>query len=260
MHASAAGMLLGGVVAAAVGLTAVAGHGAAVEGLTADHLLGGPPTPSEDGPIKTSRWSEDAPPVPLAPPAHVDATPVASNALTDQPPAILIPPPSLTQAAFRARRHPAQPRMTFAVGDAQAPEVRALGQAFAVAAQPGEPARFDARRLLVRIGPAPRDRKQGRWFIFAAGSGDAFGLNMIKDPVRGGWRRAGWSVERLAEYGKAQVGVGWRRGDAQVALSAARREIAAYGVSREDTVVGVTFTVSGKPPAKTRFEQRLPRR
>lgn len=100
----------------------------------------------------------------------------------------------------------------------------------------------EVRQFLVRIGPKAQDRKKGRWFVFAAGSGDAFGLNLIRDPEKG-LRRAGWSVEKLAEFGKAQVGVGWRRGPTQVSLAASRREIGAYGISQEDTVVGVTVSV-----------------
>jgi len=114
------------------------------------------------------------------------------------------------------------------------------------------------KRLTLRIGPTASVRKKGRWFIFAAGSGEAFGLNLVRDPIRG-WKPAGWSVEQLAEFGKAQLGIGWRKGARQVSLSAARREISAYGLSREDTVVGVTFSVSGRAPARPRYEQRLPK-
>jgi len=116
---------------------------------------------------------------------------------------------------------------------------------------------LDLKHLALQVTSNERVRGKGRWFLFAAGSGQAFGLNLLRDPVRG-WKPAGWSVERLAEFGKAQLGIGWRKGSRQIALSAARREISAYGISREDTVLGVTFTVSGRKPDKTRFEQRLP--
>ncbi|MDB5429532.1 MAG: hypothetical protein JWP35_648 [Caulobacter sp.] len=101
---------------------------------------------------------------------------------------------------------------------------------------------IDAKALMVRFGPTSTDAKRGRWFIFAAGSGKAFGLNMVRDPVAG-WRRAGWSVERLAEFGKIQLGLGWRKGPTQVSVAASRREIGAYGISREDTVIGLSFSV-----------------
>lgn len=101
---------------------------------------------------------------------------------------------------------------------------------------------LDGRALLVRIGPSQQDAKRGRWFVFAAGSGKAFGLNLIRDPVQG-WRRAGWSVERLAEFGKVQLGLGWRKGPTQVSVAASRREIGAYGLSKNDTVVGLTFSI-----------------
>lgn len=262
MRARAAGVVLGIIVSGAVGLTAVAVRGAAVDDLTSADLLGGPKTDPADEPISAGRWLEDTPTELAGGPPEPAAVPAPMQIAAASPAArasAALPPPSITQVAFRETRHPAARRARLEVTDGRAPDTRTLSNAFSIAQPPSEPDRFDAKRMLLRIGPAPQDRKQGRWFIFAAGSGEAFGLNMIKDPVRG-WRRAGWSVERLAEYGKAQVGVGWRRGDSQLAFSVARREIAAYGVSREDTVVGVTYTVSGKPPAKTRFEQRLPRR
>jgi hypothetical protein len=101
---------------------------------------------------------------------------------------------------------------------------------------------IDTHALLVRLGPKPADAKRGRWFVFAAGSGKAFGLNLIRDPVAG-WRQAGWSVERLAEFGKVQLGLGWRKGATQMSVAASRREIGAYGLSREDTVFGLSFSL-----------------
>ena len=101
---------------------------------------------------------------------------------------------------------------------------------------------IDTHTLAVRLGPTPTDAKRGRWFLFAAGSGKAYGMNLIRDPIAG-WRRAGWSVERLAEFGKIQLGLGWRKGASQVSVAASRREIGAYGLSREDTVFGVSFSL-----------------
>lgn len=109
--------------------------------------------------------------------------------------------------------------------------------------RPIDDAAGEVKEILLRIGPKEEDRNKGRWFVFAAGSGEAFGLNLIRDGGKGRLRRAGWSVEKLAEFGKAQVGVGWRRGSRQISLAASRREIGAYGITQEDTVVGVTVSI-----------------
>lgn len=110
---------------------------------------------------------------------------------------------------------------------------------------------FDARRLGLQVDVSPAHGKKGRWFAFAATSGDALGFN-FGDKGRKGQR---WSVEKLAEYGKAQIGLGWRKGPMQISAAATHREIGAYGYSREDTVFGLSFTVSGGkrlPPPKAR--------
>ncbi len=244
-----------------------------------------------DAPIRTGRWDEAPAPVlallggpatdaPLAPTAVQGPIPRAAAQL-----AALTPPPSAEAQARGLTARPAVIRSRVALASVS-PKVLAGGPALRVsvstdrdatetgsglaieqsagsafATRPARPSQpFDAKQLLLSIAPEPADQAKGRWFVFAAGSGEAFGLNIIRDPARGGWRRTGWSVERLAEFGKAQLGVGWRRGDRQVAVSAARREIGAYGFKREDTVVGVSFTVSGRPIKPPKFEQRLPKR
>lgn len=244
-----------------------------------------------DAPIRTGRWDEAPAPVLalLGGPAS-DAPPSPTAAPTPGPRrtiqlAALTPPPSSEAQARGLGAPPAVIRSRVALAsvspkvlsggptlrvsvstDRDATETGSglgiedgAGSAFAPRpARPSQP--FDAKQLLLSIAPEPADQSKPRWFVFAAGSGEAFGLNIIRDPVRGGWRRTGWSVERLAEFGKAQLGVGWRQGDRQVAVSAARREIGAYGYKQEDTVVGVSFTVSGKPTKAPRFEQSLPKR
>jgi hypothetical protein len=244
-----------------------------------------------DAPIRTGRWDDAPAPVlallggpaadsPIAPPtiqAPASRSTIQLAALT--------PPPSAEAQARGLSARPAVIRSRVALASVS-PKVLAGGPTLRVSvstdrdatdigsglaiedrsspafvprpARPSQP--FDAKQLLLSIAPSPVDQGRGRWFVFAAGSGEAFGLNIIRDPVRGSWRRTGWSVERLAEFGKAQIGVGWRQANRQVALSAARREIGAYGYKQEDTVVGVTFTVSGKPIKAPRFEQSLPKR
>lgn len=104
---------------------------------------------------------------------------------------------------------------------------------------------FDTRSWGLQFDLNPNEARKGRWFAFAATSGDAFGFNLFGDPARSGVKRNRWSVERLAELGKFQLGLGWRKGPTQVSVAATRREIGAYGYSKEDTVFGVTFSVSG---------------
>lgn len=244
-----------------------------------------------DAPIRTGRWDQAPAPVLALLGGPASEAPVAPTAIQTPAPraavqlAAVTPPPSADAQARGLTGRPTVIRSRVALASvspkvlAGGPTLRVAvstdrdatdtgsGLAFAGAASSAfapRPARasqpFDAKQLLVSIAPTPADRTRGRWFVFAAGSGEAFGLNIIRDPARGGWRRTGWSVERLAEFGKAQLGIGWRQGDRQIALSTARREIGAYGFKREDTVVGVTFTVSGRPIKPPKFEQRLPKR
>ena len=245
------------------------------------------PVDDPDAPIATGRWAENAAPVELAGgPAPVAVAAIAPEpirlshptaapaeprlALLDVPAAparapIAVP---LSRMAFSpttdSRPAAPEPRISLTVSDqtfaAPGAGLDATTSVFSeplISFRPSHPG-SDSRRLALRVGPSQTVGKKGRWFIFAAGSGQAFGLNLLRDPLRG-WKPAGWSVEQLAEFGKAQLGIGWRKDSRQVAASVARREMGAYGISREDTVFGITFTVSGKPPAKTRFEQRLPR-
>jgi hypothetical protein len=87
----------------------------------------------------------------------------------------------------------------------------------------------------------------GRWYLFAAASGQAVGLNMTRDER--GWDRAGWSTDSTgALVGDAQVGVGWRKGDVQSSFGVIHREVKGrhmvFGqTTRDDTVAAVTFSI-----------------
>jgi hypothetical protein len=243
-----------------------------------------------DAPITTGRWAENAAavelaggpastlapetaPTPAPEPIRLartaaPAAPVLVASLAPQRPAAAPVSVPLARIAWAppasAPRLEPERRINLTVSDqALSAPGAGLDIASSVFSEPVAAARpsrspIDVKRLTLRVTANERVKGKGRWFVFAAGSGQAFGLNLLRDPLRG-WRPAGWSVEQLAEFGKAQLGVGWRKGSRQVAVSAARREISAYGVSREDTVLGLTFTVSGRAPAKTRYEQRLPK-
>ena len=90
---------------------------------------------------------------------------------------------------------------------------------------------------------------QGRWYLFAAASGRAVGLNMLKND--NGWDRAGWTTDSASSLvGDAQLGVGWRRGDLQTSLGYVHREMKGAHMifgqdTREDSMVA--FSLSIKP-------------
>ena len=78
------------------------------------------------------------------------------------------------------------------------------------------------RALGVGDGSSFGDR--GRWYLFAAASGRAVGMNMLHNEA--GWDRAGWTTDATSSLvGDAQVGVGWRKGPLQTSLGYVHREI-----------------------------------
>lgn len=103
-----------------------------------------------------------------------------------------------------------------------------------------------AERLGVRDGRRFGD--QGRWYLFAAASGRAVGLNMTRDRD-GGWTQAGVSQDsNSALISDLQAGVGWRKGHIQASFGYLQRKIkglqSIFGVEgREDNVVAVTVSV-----------------
>jgi hypothetical protein len=66
---------------------------------------------------------------------------------------------------------------------------------------------------------------RGRWFLFAAASGRAVGLNMLPT-AQGGVQRAGWSSEPTnALVSDAQAGVGWSKGMVQASFGYVHRDV-----------------------------------
>ncbi|MBO9542978.1 hypothetical protein [Caulobacter sp.] len=102
-----------------------------------------------------------------------------------------------------------------------------------------------ASNIMSKTRASAEDLKRGRWMLFAASSGKAYGLNLIRDTIDG-WRNAGYSEERVARFGSRQVGLGWRKDNRQVSLTATRRKLNSIDYSDKDTVVGVTVSVRGK--------------
>ena len=79
---------------------------------------------------------------------------------------------------------------------------------------------------------------RGRWYLFAAASGQAVGLNMT--PGAPGLPRNSWSTETTsAMISDAQAGVGWRKGDMQASFGYVHREIK-----------GEQFEFNGANPSK----------
>jgi hypothetical protein len=104
---------------------------------------------------------------------------------------------------------------------------------------------LNASNLMSKAAASAQDLKRGRWMLYAASSGKAYGLNLIRDTF-GGWRNAGLSEEKLARFGSRQLGLGYRKDNRQVSLTATQRKYRGIDYSDKDTVVGVTVSVRGK--------------
>jgi Uncharacterized protein conserved in bacteria (DUF2219) len=99
-------------------------------------------------------------------------------------------------------------------------------------AEAGAMLRFGADmgdRVMSRLGVQASDPStfagRGRWFLFAAASGRAVGLNMLPT-AQGGLQRGGWSAEPSnALVSDAQAGLGWSRGMVQASFGYVHRDV-----------------------------------
>jgi hypothetical protein len=97
------------------------------------------------------------------------------------------------------------------------------------------------------VGDGSQFGDRGRWYLFAAASGRAVGLNMLRGSE--GWDRAGWTTDPTSELvGDAQVGVGWRKGAVQTSLGVVHREVRGENMifgqkTRDDTVAAFSFSI-----------------
>lgn len=97
------------------------------------------------------------------------------------------------------------------------------------------------------VGDGARFGDQGRWYLFAAASGRAVGLNMLRSDA--GWARAGWTTDQSSTLvGDAQIGVGWRKGAMQTSLGVLHREVKGqhtyFGYQSEpDTLAAFSFAI-----------------
>jgi len=106
------------------------------------------------------------------------------------------------------------------------------------------------RAMGVKDGSSFGDR--GRWYLFAAASGRAVGLNVLHGD--NGWDRAGWTTDQTSTLiGDAQLGVGFRKGPMQTSLGYIHREVKGahqlWGVENHDDSL-VAFSLQIRPGSK----------
>jgi hypothetical protein len=102
--------------------------------------------------------------------------------------------------------------------------------------------------LGVRDGSKLENR--GRYYLFAAASGRAVGMNMLRDSD-GALHKGGWTSDPASSLvGEAQVGVAWRKGEMQTSFGYVHRDYQATDNSlrgfegRDDDRVAFSFTLS----------------
>lgn len=189
-------------------------------------LAGGPAAEPAPAPLQTAQAAPDARPAvkTLAPPRR--------HAAADTTRSMSVRPPVLTLVRAAPR-----PLRLAKVEDIEI-------QPFA---PPGQQTLFkrlsvDTSALMGKISTSARDAQKGRWTLFAASSGKALSMNVVRDTMNG-WRGAGLSQDRLAGFGTHQVGLGWRKGSRQLSLSATRRKLRAQDYSERDIVYGVSLSI-----------------
>ena len=98
----------------------------------------------------------------------------------------------------------------------------------------------------VKDGAAFGDK--GRWYLFAAASGRAVGVNMLRG--ENGWDRSVSTDPTSKLVGDTQVGIGWRKGAMQSSFGYVHRKVKGdhlmYGVDPHDDDM-VAFSLSLKP-------------
>ena len=89
---------------------------------------------------------------------------------------------------------------------------------------------------------------RGRWYVFAAASGQAVGLNVLRSSD-GDWSRAGFTTDNSSKLlSDGQAGVAWRKGDMQASFGYVHRSIKArdqlMGMSsQKDEMVALSFSL-----------------
>ena len=109
--------------------------------------------------------------------------------------------------------------------------------------------RRKAEGLVDRLGVSDGARfgDRGRWYLFAAASGRAVGLNLQR--ANGDWSNRGLSTDpSSALVSDVQAGVGWRKGSVQASLAWMRRKVKAAQTlmgwdHRDDSMVALTVSI-----------------
>jgi len=89
---------------------------------------------------------------------------------------------------------------------------------------------------------------RGRWYVFAAASGQAVGLNMLRNQD-GDWSRAGFTTDNNSKLiGDGQAGLAWRKGPMQASFGYVHRSIKAKDhimgmATQKDEMVAMTFSL-----------------
>lgn len=200
---------------------------------------------AEDGPIATGRndWVRYGE-LPSAPSPAVQ--PAAEAARAEEVENLVARAGEAALAQYEATERKALNLTLAAVSDAPF-ELPRDAQALAFP----EPA--PSREVRVELGkdaapavPVPVRAERAKIFAFAAVKGDAAGM-VIRDRSARGLRapEGRWAVEKIANIGDVQLGVGWRKGAVQASIALIDREIRIEG--REKHEGFLAFTLSVKP-------------
>ncbi|GEM_PF-2071341 len=203
-------------------------------------LAGSPPSEVElagaPKAVATLALADTAPPKPE--PARRVAAPIASRVLAEAAPS---PAPRPLLSFTRGAPRPIHGKpLKLEVSDQPLPFTPMGLRSDAV-----KRLTLSASNFMSKAVTSAEDLRRGRWMLFAASSGKAYGLSLIRDTF-GGWRNAGVSEEKLASFGSRQIGVGYRKNSSQISLSATQRKFRGLDYSDKDTVVGVSVSVRGR--------------
>jgi hypothetical protein len=98
------------------------------------------------------------------------------------------------------------------------------------------------------VGDGRAFGERGRWYVFAAASGQAVGLNMLRSGD-GDWSRAGFTADNSSKLvGDGQAGVAWRKGAMQASFGYVHRSIKAKDqimgmATQKDEMVAFSFSL-----------------
>lgn len=121
-------------------------------------------------------------------------------------------------------------------------------------AEAGATVRFGKKSMEDRVvsslgvGDGRAFGNRGRWYVFAAASGQAVGLNMLRSQD-GDWSRAGFTADNNSKLiGDGQAGLAWRKGAMQASFGYVHRKIKAKDqimgmASQKDEMVAMTFSL-----------------